>query len=116
MHHRIPILESETSPHKIRGNLLVSWQTFVAVGILLSASVNCIFHKHWRLQIGTAFLPAVPLLCLCYVIPESVFLSLVKSHDLIFLQFPPLANEKKEVWRGICSYEGFEGNSAASRT
>jgi Sugar (and other) transporter len=70
--NRIPILESEVSPPRMRGRLLVSWQTFVAVGIFLGASTNCIFHGDWRSQIGLSFLPAVPLLCLCYVISESV--------------------------------------------
>ncbi|KAH6672832.1 putative sugar transporter [Halenospora varia] len=67
----VPILESEVSPPKLRGRLLVSWQTFVAMGIFLGACANCTFHGQWRLQIGSAFIPAVPLLCLCYVIPES---------------------------------------------
>ncbi|CAD0095548.1 unnamed protein product, partial [Aureobasidium vineae] len=70
---RVPVIESEVAPPKLRGRLLVSWQTFVAVGIFLGASANLIFHGHWRLQIGMAFIPAVPLLCLCYVVPEYVW-------------------------------------------
>ncbi|KAG9944286.1 MFS general substrate transporter, partial [Aureobasidium melanogenum] len=67
----VPVMESEVAPPKLRGRLLVSWQTFVAFGIFLGASANCIFNGHWRWQIGIAFIPAVPLLCLCYVMPES---------------------------------------------
>ncbi|KAH0031911.1 MFS general substrate transporter, partial [Aureobasidium melanogenum] len=67
----VPVIESEVAPPKLRGRLLVSWQTFVAFGIFLGASANCIFNGHWRWQIGIAFIPAVPLLCLCYVMPES---------------------------------------------
>ncbi|KAE9978325.1 hypothetical protein EG328_001499 [Venturia inaequalis] len=67
----VPVIESEVFQPEIRGRLLVSWQTFVAVGIFLGTSSNLIFHDSWRHQIGIAFIPAVPLLCLCYVIPES---------------------------------------------
>ncbi|KAG9514313.1 MFS general substrate transporter, partial [Aureobasidium melanogenum] len=67
----VPVIESEVAPPKLRGRLLVSWQTFVAVGIFLGAVANLIFNGHWRWQIGIGFVPAVPLLCLCYVIPES---------------------------------------------
>ena len=69
-HIRVPVIESEVAAPKLRGRLLVSWQTFVAVGIFLGAVANLIFKGHWRWQIGIAFVPAVPLLCLCYVIPE----------------------------------------------
>jgi hypothetical protein len=66
----VPVIESEVFQPEIRGRLLVSWQTFVAVGIFFGTSGNLIFHENWRHQIGIAFIPAVPLLCLCYVIPE----------------------------------------------
>jgi len=56
---------------KIRGRLLVSWQTFTAVGILLGASANLIFHDSWRLQISSSYIPAVPLLFLASVCSES---------------------------------------------
>lgn len=69
-HNRVPVIESEVAPPKLRGRLLVSWQTFVAIGIFLGAVTNLIFEGHWRWQIGIGFVPAVPLLCLCYVIPE----------------------------------------------
>ncbi|KAH0274212.1 MFS general substrate transporter, partial [Aureobasidium melanogenum] len=67
----VPVIESEVAPPKLRGRLLVSWQTYVAVGIFFGAVANLIFNGHWRWQIGIGFVPAVPLLCLCHVIPES---------------------------------------------
>jgi MFS family permease len=66
----VPVLESEVLLPELRGKLLVSWQTFVALGIWFGAIANLIFHDSWRRQIGIAFLPAVPLIFLCYVIPE----------------------------------------------
>ena len=91
----VPIFESEVAPPRIRGRLLVSWQTFTAVGILLSSAVNLLFHGPrdsdkdcpldmnstmdgdnwrcnvaWRLQIGSCLLPAIPLLVLAFVCSE----------------------------------------------
>lgn len=42
---RVPVLVSEVVPPKMRGQLLVLWQTFVAVGISLGAAANCIFNE-----------------------------------------------------------------------
>lgn len=67
----VPIFESEVSPARIRGRLLVSWQTFTAFGIFLGSSFNLIFNTSWRLQIGSAFIPTIPLLCLVSICSES---------------------------------------------
>lgn len=81
----VPVLESEILLPKLRGRLLVSWQTSVAVGIWLGTIANLIFRDNWRHQIGIAFLPAVPLLCLCFVIPEYVMVLLLPEPQLILL-------------------------------
>ncbi|KAH0364808.1 MFS general substrate transporter, partial [Aureobasidium melanogenum] len=84
----VPVIESEVLPPKLRGRLLVSWQTFVAIGIFLGAVANLIFEGYWRLQIGIAFVPAIPLLCLCYVIPESPrWLMRKQQYDKAYLGF-----------------------------
>lgn len=67
----VPILESEVAPARIRGRLLVSWQTFTALGIFLGNAANVILHKYWRWQTGSAFIPAVILLTLVFVCSES---------------------------------------------
>ncbi|KAL1956679.1 hypothetical protein VTO42DRAFT_6929 [Malbranchea cinnamomea] len=67
----VPIYESEVAPAKIRGRMLVSWQTFTAFGIFLGFGANLIVNRYWRLQIGSGFIPAVPLLCLVFVCTES---------------------------------------------
>lgn len=80
----VPIFESEVSPPNTRGQLLVSWQTFTAVGILLGSAVNLVFHGpqnvslpdswrqkvSWRLQIASCAIPAIPLLCLAFLCSE----------------------------------------------
>ncbi|KAF1987671.1 MFS general substrate transporter [Aulographum hederae CBS 113979] len=92
----VPIFESEVSPKTTRGRLLVSWQTFTALGILLGSAVNLVFHGPqsapprgesvlsnpmtsdnwrqsvaWRLQIASCAIPAVVLLCLVPLCSES---------------------------------------------
>ena len=90
-----PIYESEVSPAASRGRLLVSWQTFTAVGIALGSAFNLVFHgPHiasplepdgslavaygdswrqnvaWRLQVAGCAIPAIPLLCLAFLCSE----------------------------------------------
>ena len=91
----VPIFESEVSPPNTRGQLLVSWQTFTAVGTLLGSAVNLLFHGPqnlsppgsgvpgfpasddswrqkvaWRLQIASCAIPAIPLLFLAFLCSE----------------------------------------------
>lgn len=63
---------SEVSPPALRGRILIGWQTFVAIGILVGAIVNnCFSHESsWRLALGLSATPAFTFLCLCYAIPE----------------------------------------------
>lgn len=89
----IPVLAAENSPASIRGSLVMGWQLWVAFGIFLlvnhsptkfTASVanprcqsgftaNLILYQvgsiAWRLQLGSAFIPAVPLLIGVYICP-----------------------------------------------
>ncbi|KAK1765544.1 hypothetical protein QBC33DRAFT_516859 [Phialemonium atrogriseum] len=71
----VPIFAAENSPAAIRGALVMSWQLWTAFGILLGTCANLAVAKtgsiSWRLQLGSAFIPAVPLLILIYLCPES---------------------------------------------
>ena len=53
----------------------MSWQAWVAFGIMLGFSANlAVAHLGaitWRLQLGPAFIPAVPLLLGIWFVPES---------------------------------------------
>jgi hypothetical protein len=53
----------------------MSWQVWTAFGILLGTCANLVFvHSGaiaWRLQLGSAFVPAVPLVLGIYFCPES---------------------------------------------
>lgn len=71
----IPIYAAENSPATIRGALVMSWQLWTAFGIFLGTCANLamanVGHIAWRLQLGSAFIPAVPLLLGVFFCPES---------------------------------------------
>jgi len=72
----VPVYSAEVAPRTIRGGLVMSWQVWTAFGILLGTCANLIFVNSpdkiaWRLQFGSAFVPAVPLLIGIYFCPES---------------------------------------------
>ncbi|CAG8283231.1 unnamed protein product [Penicillium salamii] len=69
------VYASENAPANIRGTLAMTWQLYVAFGIFLGFSANLavvnIEKIAWRLQLGSAFIPAIPLLCCIFLCPES---------------------------------------------
>ncbi|KAI0137450.1 hypothetical protein BJ170DRAFT_573023 [Xylariales sp. AK1849] len=71
----VPIYAAENSPAAIRGALVMTWQMWTAFGILLGVTANLVFGKvgdiAWRLQVGSAFLPALPLVLFIFFCPES---------------------------------------------
>ncbi|KAK1707705.1 hypothetical protein BDP67DRAFT_581712 [Colletotrichum lupini] len=71
----VPVFSAENSPPNIRGALVMSWQLFSAFGIMLGFLANLALFGFgdiaWRLQLGSAMIPAVPLLLGIYFTPES---------------------------------------------
>ncbi|KAK2738042.1 hypothetical protein FQN57_007308 [Myotisia sp. PD_48] len=71
----IPIFCAENTPASIRGGLVMSWQLWTAFGIFVGFCANLAVKDtgsiSWRLQFGSAFIPAVPLAALVYMCPES---------------------------------------------
>ena len=72
----VPIYAAENAPASVRGALVMSWQMWTAFGIFLGTAFNlAVFHVdrsiNWRLMLGAPFIPAVPLVCLIYLCPES---------------------------------------------
>lgn len=71
----VPIFAAENSPAPIRGALVMSWQLWTAFGIFLGTCANlAVVHlgrDHWRYQLGSAVIPAIPLILLIYLCPES---------------------------------------------
>ncbi|EJD03080.1 uncharacterized protein FOMMEDRAFT_123257 [Fomitiporia mediterranea MF3/22] len=71
----VPIYAAENSPALIRGSLVMTWQLWTAFGIFLGFAANMVVMDvpviAWRLQLGSAFIPAMPLLIGIYFCPES---------------------------------------------
>ncbi|KAE8145681.1 hypothetical protein BDV25DRAFT_170413 [Aspergillus avenaceus] len=71
----VPVLSAENAPTNVRGGLVMSWQIWTAFGIFLGTCANLAVVNTgqiaWRLQLGSAFIPAVPLLLGIYWCPES---------------------------------------------
>ncbi|KAI9761432.1 MAG: hypothetical protein M1840_001945 [Geoglossum simile] len=71
----VPIFAAENVPANIRGGLVMCWQMWTAFGIFLGFSANLAVYQvgkiAWRLQFGSAFIPAVPLLIGIFFCPES---------------------------------------------
>lgn len=71
----VPIFCAENAPAAIRGGLVMCWQMWTAFGIFLGFCANLAVKDtgrlSWRLQLGSAFIPAVPLWIGVYFCPES---------------------------------------------
>ncbi|KAF1355299.1 hypothetical protein BDV97DRAFT_366455 [Delphinella strobiligena] len=70
----VPIFSAKNAPSYIRGGLVMSWQLWTAFGIFLGCCANLAVSSTtiaWRLQIGSAFIPALPLLLGVWLCPES---------------------------------------------
>ncbi|ERT00947.1 hypothetical protein HMPREF1624_02182 [Sporothrix schenckii ATCC 58251] len=71
----VPVFSAENAPTNIRGGLVMSWQVWTAFGIFLGTCANLAVGKvgdiGWRLQFGSAFIPAVPLVLGTFFCPES---------------------------------------------
>ncbi|OBT70737.1 hypothetical protein VF21_10187 [Pseudogymnoascus sp. 05NY08] len=71
----VPIYAAENCPASIRGALVMSWQMWTAFGIFLGFCANLAVYNtgaiSWRLQLGSAFIPAVPLVLGIFFCPES---------------------------------------------
>ncbi|GAM88199.1 hypothetical protein ANO11243_062300 [Dothideomycetidae sp. 11243] len=71
----VPVFTAEIAPTMIRGGLVMCWQIWTAFGIFLGTTANLAVKDtgkiSWRLQLGSAFIPAVPLLLGILFVPES---------------------------------------------
>ncbi|KAH7117556.1 hypothetical protein B0J11DRAFT_87834 [Dendryphion nanum] len=96
----VPIFAAENSPAQIRGALVMTWQMWTAFGIFLGFCANLAVYDAgdiaWRLQLGSAFIPAIPLTIGIYFCPESPRWYIKKDRykdaykSLLRLRFTPL--------------------------
>lgn len=76
-----PTFAAECSPHTIRGSLVMMWQFWTAVGIMLGYVASLAFYYvpnhgfesglNWRLMLGSACIPALLVLTQIPFVPES---------------------------------------------
>lgn len=88
----VPIFSSELAPARVRGALVMFWQLWVVAGIFLGFCANVIVKDTgdiaWRLQLGSAFIPALVLVVGVYFCPESPrWLMKHGKHDKAFRSF-----------------------------
>jgi sugar porter (SP) family MFS transporter len=102
----VPIFCAENSPAAIRGALVMSWQMWTAFGIFLGTCANLAVKDtgaiSWRLQFGSAFIPAVPLWAGVYFCPESARWYIKKKRYLnAFNSLVKLRNTKLQAARDL---------------
>ncbi|KAJ5531254.1 hypothetical protein N7527_004647 [Penicillium freii] len=66
-----PIFAAEAAPDRHRGKILMLWQLFDALGTFLGFFCALIVMDSWRVLLATAIIPAIVLLFLVFMCPES---------------------------------------------
>lgn len=77
----VPMYVAELAPPRRRGQLVLTFQIGIGVGIVVSTLVGASQQFSWRLAIGMACVPAALMLACVFALPESPRF-LVKSNDL----------------------------------
>jgi len=98
----------DLSPAIIRGGLVMSWQLWTAFGIFLGTCANLVVVNAgtitWRLQLGSAFIPAVPLVLGIWFCPESPrWLMKKRKHDKAYRSLVRLRNTPLQAARDLYS-------------
>lgn len=102
----VPVFSAENAPTNIRGGLVMSWQVWTAFGIFLGTCANLAVigagKNTWRLQLGSAFIPAVPLVLGIYFCPESPrWLIKKKKHAKAYRALCRLRNTNLQAARDL---------------
>ncbi|PSN74444.1 hypothetical protein BS50DRAFT_642797 [Corynespora cassiicola Philippines] len=102
----VPVFSAENVPANVRGGLVMSWQIWTAFGIFLGTCANLVVMNTgaiaWRLQLGSAFIPAVPLVLGIWFVPESPrWLMKKKKYALAYKSFLKLRNTPLQAARDL---------------
>ncbi|KAF4622132.1 hypothetical protein D9613_009095 [Agrocybe pediades] len=101
-----PVFAAENTPASIRGGLVMSWQLWTACGIFLGFCANLALQGAgniaWRLELGSAFIPAIPLIIGIYFCPESPRWYMKKGRYLeAYKSFLRLRNSELQAARDL---------------
>ncbi|KAE8147190.1 hypothetical protein BDV25DRAFT_160939 [Aspergillus avenaceus] len=66
-----PVFAAEAAVDNIRGQVLMMWQLFDTFGVFVGFACDWIVNRQWRVLLGTASVPALILLFLVFLCPES---------------------------------------------
>ncbi|KAF7596889.1 hypothetical protein BBP40_011934 [Aspergillus hancockii] len=66
-----PVFAAEAAVDHLRGRLLMMWQLFDTFGVFIGFACDWIVDRQWRVLLGTASIPALILLFLVFLCPES---------------------------------------------
>ncbi|KAI9371095.1 hypothetical protein BJX61DRAFT_548546 [Aspergillus egyptiacus] len=66
-----PVFAAEAAADHLRGRLLMMWQLFDTFGIFVGFACFWIFERSWRGILGSAAIPALIMLFLVFLSPES---------------------------------------------
>ncbi|KAF1847929.1 D-xylose-proton symporter [Cucurbitaria berberidis CBS 394.84] len=102
----VPVFSAENVPASVRGGLVMSWQIWTAFGIFLGTVANLVVMNtgsiSWRLQLGSAFIPAVPLVLGIWFVPESPrWLMKKKKYAKAYRSFLRLRNTPLQAARDL---------------
>ncbi|CAO2647249.1 Nn.00g081710.m01.CDS01 [Neocucurbitaria sp. VM-36] len=102
----VPVFSAEVVPASVRGGLVMSWQIWTAFGIFLGTVANLVVMNtgkiSWRLQLGSAFIPAVPLVLGVWFVPESPrWLMKKKKYAKAYKSFLRLRNTPLQAARDL---------------
>lgn len=109
LYSTVSVFAAESAPAYIRGGLAVSWQMFVAFGILAGFVANAALYYVagdydfrlkllWRLQLAAPLIPAIPLFLLVFRCPESPFWHIKRSrYDRAFNSLCDLRNTELQA-------------------
>lgn len=102
----VPVFSAEVVPANVRGGLVMSWQIWTAFGIFLGTVANIavmnVGRIAWRLQLGSAFIPAVPLVLGIWFVPESPrWLMKKRKFALAYKSFLRLRNTPLQAARDL---------------
>ncbi|KAL4867883.1 hypothetical protein BDV12DRAFT_209480 [Aspergillus spectabilis] len=77
-----PIFAAEAAMEKSRGRILMLWQLFDALGIMLGFVVALISPASWEVQLGAALIPSLALMLVVMLCPEGAYKSLRRLRKL----------------------------------